>query len=179
MNNTSNEYTLQSVYNANSYICTITELPQVSLAICDTNAQPFVYTSSEHIDITNNNISLKFTMEMNNEIVLNPRAYDNAVFGMLSGTCRFAFRQNTIHGGQPIAQFYPSTKACTFHCDCEIPNMYNKTSVDLLIAYIYINIYTRADTDTLFSNIDLSKYYTKSDVDDTSNELSTLVGYLY
>ena len=45
------------------------------LAIYDTNAQPFVYTGSEHIDITNNNISLRFPINMNNEIVLNPRAY--------------------------------------------------------------------------------------------------------
>ena len=40
---------------------------------------------------------------MNNEIVLNPRAYDGAVFETTSGTASFAFRQNTIHGGQPIA----------------------------------------------------------------------------
>ena len=50
---------------------------------------------------------------------------------MLSGTGSFAFRQNTLHGGAAIAQFYSSTKACTCHGDCEIPNMYNKTSVDI------------------------------------------------
>ena len=33
LNNTSNEYTLQGVYNANSHIGTITELSQVYLAI--------------------------------------------------------------------------------------------------------------------------------------------------
>ena len=69
--------------------------------------------------------------------MLNPRAYDNAVFDMISGTGNFAFRQNAIHGGQPIAHFYSSTKACTLHGDCEIPNMYNNTYVDLLIADIY------------------------------------------
>ena len=57
LNNTSNKYTLQGVYNANSYIGIITELSQVYLAIYGTNAQPFVYTGSEHIDITDNQIS--------------------------------------------------------------------------------------------------------------------------
>ena len=37
------------------------DLPQICLAICDTNAQPFVYTGSESIDITNSNMSLKPT----------------------------------------------------------------------------------------------------------------------
>ena len=72
---------------------------------------------------------------------------------MLSGTCSFAFRQNTTHGGQPTVQFYSSTKACTCHRDCGIPNMYNKTYVDILIADIYNDIYIQ--------NIDLSTYYMK------------------
>ena len=51
---------------------------------------------------------------------------------MLSGTDNFGlFMQNAIHGGQPIAQVYSSTKVCTFHGDCQIPNMYNKTYVDV------------------------------------------------
>ena len=61
---------------------------------------------------------------MNNEIVLNPGAYDNVVFEIISGTGNFAFLQNAIHGGQTTAQFY-STEACTCHGDCAIPNMYN------------------------------------------------------
>ena len=82
-----------------------------------------------------------------------PRAYDGAVFDMLSGTGNFAFRQNTIHGGQPIAQFYSSTKVCTFHGDCQIPNMYNKTYVDVWIADIYNDTYIKTEIDTLMSNI--------------------------
>ena len=62
---------------------------------------------------------------------------------MISGTDNFAFRQNTIHGGQPIAQLYSSTKACTFHGDCQIPNMYDKTSVGILTAGIYNDIYIK------------------------------------
>ena len=132
-------------------------------------------------------------MEINNEMVGNPRAYDGAVFEMISGTGIFVFRQNTIHGGQPITQFYSSAKVCTFHGDCQIPSMYNKTPVDILIAGIYgdtyikteidtfisnmdlSNYYIKAEVDTLFSNIDLSSYYTKSGVDDIGNELSTLI----
>ena len=72
--------------------------------------------------MTSNEISLNFPLEINDEIVLNPRNY-GAVFEMSSGTDNFMFLQNTFHGGAPIAQFYPSTKACTFHCDCQIPNM--------------------------------------------------------
>ena len=128
---------------------------------------------------------------MNNDIVSNPRAYENAVFEMISGTGNFAFGQTTTHGGQPIAQFYSSTKVCTFHGECQIPNMYNKTAVDTLIADSYngtytkteidtfisniglINYYIKTEIDTLFSNIDLSNYYTKSEVDDIGNELPT------
>ena len=51
---------------------------------------------------------------MNDELVLNPGAYGGAVFEMISDTDNFAFRQNTIHGGQPIAQFYSPAKVCTF-----------------------------------------------------------------
>ena len=63
LNNTNNEYTLQSVYSPNSYIGTITELSQVFLAIYDTSAQPFVNTDSETIDITDNHISLRITIK--------------------------------------------------------------------------------------------------------------------
>ena len=119
----------------------MTSLQQVFLAIYDTANIPFSYTGSENIDITDNQISLTFPIQANNEIVLNPRAYDNAVFEMISGNDNFVFRQNTIHGGQPIAQFYSSTEACTFHGDRGIPNMYNNTCVNILIADIYNDIY--------------------------------------
>ena len=88
-------------------------------------------------------------------------AYDGAVFELISGTGNFAFRPNTIHGGQPQAQLYSSTKVCTFHGDCQIPNMYNKTSVDILTADIYNDTYIKAEIATLFSIIDLSNCYIK------------------
>ena len=40
LKNTSNEYTLQGVYTANSYIGTITELQNVFLALYDTGTNP-------------------------------------------------------------------------------------------------------------------------------------------
>ena len=109
MNNTSNEYTLQGVYTANSYLDTITSLQQVCLAIYDTDIITVSYTGSEDIDITDNTISLNDPIQINNEIVLNPRAYDGAVFEIIYGTDNFAFRQNSLRGGTPITQFYSST----------------------------------------------------------------------
>ena len=143
LNNTSNEYDSQSVYNGNSYIGIITDLSQVFLAIYDTTVSPQTYTGSENVDITDNRISLNFPLKINDEVVLHPRNYDGAVFQMNSGTDNFTFLQNTLHGGAPIAQFYSSTKICTFHGDCEIPNMYNKSSVDLLTADIYSDTYAK------------------------------------
>ena len=63
LNNTSNEYDLQSVYNCNSYIGIITELQQVFLAIQDTSISPSTYTGPENIDITNNKIPLNFSLK--------------------------------------------------------------------------------------------------------------------
>ena len=90
------------MYNGNEFIDIITKLSQVHFAIYGTNAQPFVYTGNGNIDITTNQLLL---CSKNNEIVLNPRAYEGAVFEMISGTGNVAFLQNTIHGGQPIVQF--------------------------------------------------------------------------
>ena len=190
LNGTSNEYGLHLVYNGNVFIGTITELHQVYLATYDTNAHPFVYTGSENIDITDNQIPLSFPIQINNEIVLNPRAYGNAVFEMISCIDNLNFRQNTIHGGQPIAQFFSSTKSCTFNGDCEIPNMYNKTSVDMVIADIYNDVQIKAGIDTLISNINSSNYYIKAEIDtlisniDLSNyyikaEIGTFFKYIY
>ena len=63
LNNTSNEYTLQGVYSANSYIGSITELSQVFLAIYDTPISPSTYTGPENIDITVNQISLNVPLK--------------------------------------------------------------------------------------------------------------------
>ena len=67
-------------------------------------------TGSEHIDITDNQISLNLPIKINDEVVLHPRAYDGAVFDMLPGTDKFVLRQSSLHGGTPIAQLCSSTK---------------------------------------------------------------------
>ena len=54
----SSEYTLQGVYNANSYIGSINALQDVYLAIHDTTVSPQTYAGSENTDITNNEVSL-------------------------------------------------------------------------------------------------------------------------
>ena len=69
LNKTSNEYGLQSVYNGNGFIWSINELQHIFLAMYDTGMSPHTYTGSENIDITNNQISLKFPININNEIV--------------------------------------------------------------------------------------------------------------
>ena len=165
LNGTSNEYDLQSVYNGNGFLGILSDLSQVYSTMYDTTVSPYTYTGSENINITDNQISLNFPIKHNGETVLHPRMYDGAVFEMISGTDNFAFRQNTIHGGQPIAQFYSSTRVCTFHGDCQIPNMYNKTFVDILIADIYNDTYIKPGIDTLISNIDLSNYSSETEID--------------
>ena len=165
LNETSNEYDSHSVFHGNGFIGIITSLQDVYLAAYDTNAQQLVNTGNENIAITNNQISLSFPIKINNEIMLNPRAYDNAVFEMIYGTGNFAFRQNTIHGGQPIVQFYSLTNACKFHGDCETPHMYDKTSVDILIAGICNDTSIETEVDTFTSNIDLSNHYIKAETD--------------
>ena len=171
LNNTSNEYDLQSVYNGNSYIGIITELSQVFLAMYDTETTPYNYIGSENIDITANQISLSFPLKINDEIVMHPRAYGN-VFDMISGTDMFSFRQNSIHGSTIIAQFFSETKQCIFHGECEIPNIYNKTSTDNLITQIYDDVYLKLEIDDLFTNINISSYYDKAYIDFLDNEIS-------
>ena len=118
----------------------------------DTTVFPYTCTGSGNIDITDNQLLLTSPLKVNDEVILNPRAYDGVVFEMVSGTDNFAFRQNTIHGRQPIAQFYSPTKVCTFHGDCQVPNMYNKISVGILIADIYNDTYIKTEFDSLFAN---------------------------
>ena len=89
MNNTSNGYILQSAYTANGLIGSINELHQVFLAIYDTGMPSHTYTGRENIDITDNQISLNVPLKLNDEVVLNPRNYDGAVFEIRSGTDNF------------------------------------------------------------------------------------------
>ena len=165
LNGTSDEYDLQSVYDGNGFLGITSDLSQVYLTMYDATVSPYTCTGSENITITYNEISLTFHIKVDDEVVLNSRAYDGAVFEMISGTNNFASRQNTIHGGQPVAQFYSSTEVCTYHGDCQIPNTYTKTFVDIRIAGIYNDTCIKTETDTLISNIGLSSCYIKSEID--------------
>ena len=176
LNNTSNEYTLQGVYNANSYIGSITELSQVFLAIYDTTVSPQTYTGSENIDITNNEISLNFPLNINDEIVLNPRAY-GIQFEMYAGTSGISFLQNISDGAQPIAIFNSLDKSVEFFGNLDIPNFYNKTEVDAIddeLSALILNTYTKPEVEALISNINLTDYYTKTEIDTSLGDYSTI-----
>ena len=110
-----------------------------------------------------------------------------------AGSSGFNCLQNIVHGSQPIAVFNSLNKSVKLFGDLDIPNFYNKASVDILIADIYDDTYIKTEIDTLFSNIGLSNYYIKSkidtlfsnidlsnycnkyEIDDIGNELSTLI----
>ena len=73
------------MYHNKHFIGIITELPQVFLAIYDVPIESVTYTGSENIDITNNQIPLNFTININDEIVMNPRS-GGAYFVIYAGT---------------------------------------------------------------------------------------------
>ena len=132
LNNTSNEYDLQSVYNGNGFLGIITDLQQVFLAIHDTTVSPYSYTGSENIDITDNRIPLSFPLEVNDEVVLNPRV--NVHFELHAGTSGFTFLQNIVDGSQPIAiSFNSLDQSIELFGDLDIPNFYNKLKYMLLV----------------------------------------------
>ena len=175
LNNTSNEYDLQSVYNGNSYIGVITELSQVFLTLYDTGTNPSSYTGSENIDITNNEISLNFPLKINDEIFLQPRL--NGYFELYAGTSGISFLQNISDGAQPIAIFNSLDKSVEFFGNLDIPNFYNKTEVDAIddeLSTLILNTYTKPEVGALISNINLTGYYTKTEIDTSLGDYSTI-----
>ena len=134
LNNTGNEYDLQSVYNGNSYIGVITDLQNVFLAIYDTGTNSSTYTGSENIDITaNNEIQLNFPLKINDEPFLNPRV--NGYYDIYSAPNGISLLQHSSVGSQPIAIFNSLDESVDFFGDLAIPNHCNKTEVDSLLAY--------------------------------------------
>ena len=57
LNNTSNEYDLQSVYNGNGLLGIISDLSQVYSTMYGTTVSPHNYAGSAHIGITSNEVS--------------------------------------------------------------------------------------------------------------------------
>ena len=110
-NNTSHEYDLQSVYNDNGFLGIVTELSQVFLAIYDTGMSSHTYAGSD-IDITDNQIPLKFLIKVNDGIVFNQML--NGCFESHAGASGFSLLQNIVDGPQPIAIFNPLDKSVDF-----------------------------------------------------------------
>ena len=124
LNNNSNEYDLQSVYNGNGFLGIITSLQQVLLAIYDTGISSHTYTSSENIDITKNQISLNLLTQINDEVVLNPRL--NVYFEMYAAPNGTSILQNIVDGSQPIAFFNSLNKSVKSFRNLDIPNLKKK-----------------------------------------------------
>ena len=175
LNNTSNEYDLQSVYNGNSYIVIITDLSQVFLAIYDTGTNSSTYTGSENIDITNNEISLSFPLTINNEPFLNPRV--SGYYEIYAAPNGISLLQHSSDGSQPIAIFNSLDKSVEFFGNLDIPNFYNKTEVDAIddeLSALILNTYTKTEVEALISNINLTDYYTKTEIDSSLGDYSTI-----
>ena len=50
--------------------------------------------------------------------------------------------------------------------DCSTPHFYKSSYIDTLMSNIYNNSYIKTEIDTLCSNIDVSNYSTKTEIDD-------------
>ena len=170
LNNTSNGYTIQGVYTANGLIGSVNELQQVFLAIYDTGISSYTYTGSENMNITNNEISLTFPLNINDEVVLNPRL--NVQFELYAGTSGFTFLQNIVDGSQPIAIFNSLDKSVEFFGDLYIPNFYNTAEIHAIgdeLSPLILNTYTETDVYNLIKNIDLTG---SENIDITSSQIS-------
>ena len=89
---------------------------------------------------------------------MNPRS-GGVYFEIYAGPSGVILLQNQRDGGQPLAIFNSLDQSCEFFGDVDIPNHYNKTEIDAIVA------------NSNFSN----NYYTKTEVDDIDNELSTKI----
>ena len=105
-----------------------------------------------------------------------PRAY-GVQFGIYAGTSGFAFLQNQRDGAQPIALFNSLDKSCDFFGGLDIPNSYNKSEMNSMLASgstDLSNYYTKPQVEALIYNINLSDYYTKTGVDSSLSDYSTI-----
>ena len=96
---------------------------------------------------------------------------------MYAGTSGFAFLQTQQDGGQPIAIMSSLDRSIQFFGDVGIPNHYNKTEIDAIVANSNpSNYYNKIEIDAIVSNISSSNdHYTKTEVGDIDNELPTLI----
>ena len=156
----------QFIMASNGFLGIITELSQVFLAIYDTGISSHTYTGSGNIDITYNQISLKFPIQITDGIVLNPML--NVCFELHAGASGFAFLQNIVDGSQPITVFNSLDKAIELFGDLDIPDFYNKTEIDAIgdgLSSLILNTYTKTEADNLLTGINLVECYTKAEID--------------
>ena len=69
-------------------------------------------TGSENIDINNNQVSLTYPLQVNNEACLNPRV--NGYFEIYAAPNRISLLQHIPDGSQPIAMFNSLEKCRIF-----------------------------------------------------------------
>ena len=128
------------------------------------------YTGSENIDITNNHISLKFPIIINDEIVSNPRL--NVHFDLHAGTSGFSCLQNIVDGSQPTAIFDSLGKSRKLFGNLDIPNIYDTNEIDAIgdeLSSLVLNTSTKTYVYNLLTNIDLPG---SENIDITSNQTS-------
>ena len=133
------------------FICIITELSQVCLAIYDIPIESVTYTSSENIDITINKISLNFPIKINDEIVMHPRSGGCILKCMLGLQALFFFNINDR--AQPIAICNSLDQYCELFGDVDIPNFHDRNSINNLIANIgFSNYYNKTEIEIIVAN---------------------------
>ena len=96
---------------------------------------------------------------------------------MYAGTSGFAFLQNQQDGAQAIALFNSLGKSCEFFGDLDIANSYNKSKINSMLTGCSTdlsNYYTRPQVEALISNINLSDYYNKAEIDSSLSDYYTI-----
>ena len=99
---------------------------------------------------------------------------------MYAATSGFVFLQNQQDGAQPIAIFNSLDKSVEFFGDLDIPNFYNNTEINSMLAgggsTDFSNKYNKTEVGATVANINFSNnHYTKSELDDIDNDLSALI----
>ena len=101
----------------------------------------------------------------------------NCYFEPYAGTSGITFLQNIVDGSQPIAIFNSLDKSVEFFGNLNVPNFYNKTEVDAIddeLSALILNTYTKPEVEALLYNINLTYYYTKTEIDTPLRDYSTI-----
>ena len=83
---------------------------------------------------------------------MNPRS-GGVYFEIYAGTSGVIFLQHIADGGQPSAIFNSLAQSCESFGDVGIPNIYDRNSIDNLIANVdFSNDYNKKRIDTIITN---------------------------